>query len=112
MPKTKKPAPEKSDPKKTDLEKPKRRVGRPTAFRAEYMDKIPQLSTCGCTDEQVALLLGVTERTVNRWKKSNPQFCQSIRRQKFLLDLDVVYSLYRAAKQGNIQAIQFWLKNR
>lgn len=51
--------------------------GRPSPYKAEYCQKVAELSLVGCTDEEIATELGVDVRTVYRWKAAHPEFRQS-----------------------------------
>jgi DNA-binding XRE family transcriptional regulator len=90
-------------------------------------DKIPeeQLATlyrAGFTDKQVAEFYGITEQTINNWKKAHPDFFESLKDWKTAADSEVVQSLYKRAcgwadTTGKEYApdptsIIFWLKNR
>ncbi len=93
----------------------------------------------GCTDDEIAEALSVTDRTVDNWKKQYPEFFRSLKTWKDEADKKVERSLYdRArgyrmkteklfceAKTGRITRAEsyekfppdptsmiFWLKNR
>lgn len=97
------------------------------------------MAELGLSDTQVAYICGVTERTVNNWKVSYPDFFQSLKQAKELADMNVEKMLYRKATgtvkikeehdgvdaSGNVinktvvkelapdnTAMIFWLKNR
>lgn len=101
-----------------------KRRGRPAKPPADS-EKIEAIASLGLIDSEIAVILGISERTLNYWKK-DPEFLQSIKRGKTKADAKVTQSLYRSAtgyeyvdKNGqkvevppNITAIIFWLKNR
>ena len=88
----------------------------------------------GLTDEQIAKNIGISIRTLYDWKKSFPQFLQSLKRGKEVIDLEVKNALHKRAigyeyeektyKNGklvkvvkkqqppDVTAQIFWLKNR
>jgi hypothetical protein len=66
----------------------------------------------GLTDEQIAHNMGVNVRTLYEYKNKYPQISQSLKKGKEVVDYEVENALYRAALDGNITAIIFWLKNR
>ena len=66
----------------------------------------------GLTDEQIADNMGVSRSTLNEWKKKYPDISDTLKRGKEVVDIEVENALYRAALDGNITAIIFWLKNR
>ena len=117
----------------------KSRGGRPTSFREEYVEQARKLClVMNATDEQLAAFFGVTETTINNWKKRHPAFLEALKRGKAGADMDVAASLYNQAvgftrtvekvvkvKGGgeaviaveeyvppNVTACIFWLKNR
>ena len=66
----------------------------------------------GLTDEQIANNLGISERTFYNNKKKYPQFLQSLKKGKEIIDYEVENALLQNALNGNITAQIFWLKNR
>ncbi len=114
--------------------------GRPTLYQAAYAAQARRLALLGQTDAEMAVFFGVDERTINRWKKAHPEFCQSLKAGKDEADARVAESLYQAAIGGgaitetkvqadadgkiigrttetkqvpaNTTAMIFWLKNR
>lgn len=66
----------------------------------------------GLTEEQIAHNMGISVRTLERWKEDHCQICQSLKRTKEVVDLEVENALYQAAMSGNVTAQIFWLKNR
>ena len=122
---------------KKKVVKKKKPVGRPTKFNELDMKKFELLYSYGFTDKQVATILEVKEQTINNWKKSNPNFFESLKNWKSIADEKIVRSLYNRAigctvketKVGffngmattqevdkvilpDVTAIIFWLKNR
>ena len=110
---------------------------RPTKFKAEFVGQAAKLAALGATDREIADFFEVDERTINRWKAENDEFCQSLKVGKASSDDRVEQSLYRRAVgysyvgqkafhyQGQITkadvvehvapdvtACIFWLKNR
>lgn len=115
----------------------KSEVGRPTKFQKVYCEQALKLCLLGATDEEMADFFGVSESTLNLWKKKHPEFSESIKKGKIEADANVVVSLYKRAigythddekiflHEGKIiraktkkhyppdgTAICFWLKNR
>ena len=72
----------------------KGQLGRPSKWKPEYMEQGRKLCLLGLTDAEMADLWGVSERTINEWKKSVPGFSQSIARGKVLADADMAERLY------------------
>lgn len=66
----------------------------------------------GLTEKQIAHNMGISEHTLNEWKKKKPQLIQSLKKGKEIVDYEVINALYQAAIGGNVTAMIFWLKNR
>ncbi len=112
--------------------------GRPSKFKPEFAEQVFKLCLLGATDEQIADFFGVSVSTVNRWKVSEPEFWESLKRGKAEADATVADSLFNraigythkdtkfATWEGRITDTQeydkhhppditaciFWLKNR
>ena len=75
----------------------KNKGGRPSKF--EQMKPILlKLAAKGFTDTEMGEVIGVTERTINNWKKKDPEFFQSLKIEKHYADEEVVESLFNKAK--------------
>lgn len=119
----------------------KKKTGRPSSYNKKYDRIAYQMCLLGATDKQIAEAFGVTEQTVNNWKKDekgNPtSFFESLKKGKVQADAIVADSLYQRAigyshpedkifnNDGeplivptirhyppDTTAIIFWLKNR
>ena len=66
----------------------------------------------GLTDEQIAHNMGICRDTLIQWKKRFPDISDTLKKGKDVVDVEVENALLNLAKQGNITAIIFWLKNR
>lgn len=116
--------------------------GRPTEFDVKFVSKVQALCEDGATDEEIAQSFGVSTRTIYRWKLQHKDFCQAIAVGKEIANTRVERTLYQKAvgytyveqqaikvktgkdteevkvidveryAQPEIQAVQFWLKNR
>ncbi len=113
--------------------------GRPPAYKKTHGAKLEAQGdgSKGWTDKEIAGLFGVSEQTVNTWKKKYPEFLESIKRAKDIGDDAVERSLFQRATgysvpdvhisvyQGaatitpiikhvapDVTAQIFWLKNR
>jgi transcriptional regulator with XRE-family HTH domain len=112
-------------------------AGRPTIFSDEIKNRIELLARKGLTDDEMAFSLGITQQTLNNWKKKSPKFFESLNDWKHKADSEVERSLYERAcgyshpetkvfcNNGEIiteevirhyppdpTAMIFWLKNR
>lgn len=112
--------------------------GRPSKYKAEYAEQAYKLCLLGATDKDMADFFEVDEATINRWKESHTEFCESLKKGKMMADATVAQKLYHraigyehpeiitASHQGQITdtmevtkhyapdptAAIFWLKNR
>lgn len=72
-------------------------MGRPTKYRSEFAEQVYKLALLGATDAEMADILGVTEATFHAWKKTYPEFFESITRGKAVADANVAERLYQRA---------------
>lgn len=121
-------------PKTTDV---KDKGGRPSAFRKTFIQLVYRYALLGATDRQMAEFFGVTEQTLNNWKRTQKGFFESLKRGKAEADSLVAESLFHRAKGYSHKAVKimqhegssyeheftehyppdtsaciFWLKNR
>lgn len=71
--------------------------GRPSMFRENYINQAYKLCLLGATDAQLGDFFGVSEQTINSWKKEFPEFLESIKSGKEEADAKVAKSLYDRA---------------
>lgn len=83
-------------------------VGRPTDYKPEYAEQAYKLCLLGATDAEMADFFRVTEQTLNNWKKSHPEFFESITRGKLLADAEVAEKLYQRAKGYSHEAVKIF----
>jgi hypothetical protein len=84
--------------------------GRPAKPGAD-LSQVEVIASLGLIDDEIAIILGISPRTLNYWKK-NVEFLQSLKRGKLKADFQIAKSLYEKAKGGDTTAMIFWLKNR
>lgn len=65
----------------------------------------------GLTDEEVAHNIGVSPRTLERWKRKHSQICRALKVGKEQANFIVEGKLFHKATHGSITAMIFWLKN-
>lgn len=112
-------------------------MARPSKFNEALKEKMLDLYKRGKTDDQVAEIIGVCQKTINNWKHKHPNFLQSLREMKFVADNLVEASLFGRAvgythpeekiflRDGKVKRVEtkkhyppdttaaiFWLKNR
>lgn len=83
--------------------------GRPSKFKAEFVEQAAKLAALGATDRDVADFFGIDERTVNRWKQTNEEFCQALNVGKDAADDRVKQSLYRRAVGYSYDAVKIFM---
>lgn len=75
----------------------KSNAGRPTDYKEEYNKLAENYSLLGATDKVMAGYFGVSEVTLNAWKKKHPEFLKSLKRGKEEADANVSNALYNRA---------------
>ena len=68
--------------------------GAPTKFDPKKMAAVELMARRGFTDKDIAVCLGVTEQTINNWKKAHPDFFESLKDWKDHADGNVERSIY------------------
>lgn len=81
------------------------------AFNKEQADKVEVLAA-SCTKQQIADYFGICFNTFHKICQNQPEVNEAYRRGKAMAVIDVAGSLIREAKNGNIQAAQFYLKTQ
>ena len=119
------------------MAKKKNNGGRPSKFSPLVKTAIEMMASGGMTDAEMSKIIGVTRRTLEKWKADNPEFFTHLKDWKRTADKDVERSLYERAcgyeheedkifNHGGVAlivptikhyppdstAIIFWLKNR
>jgi hypothetical protein len=93
------------------LEIPKKQ-GRPTEYQPEFCENILPLAPLGCTVEQMATLLRVTDRTIYNWLETHDDFFQAVQLARLQAHMEVGHSVFKqATRYGNVAAAIFWLKS-
>ena len=72
-------------------------AGRPTKYKAEYVDRVFRLCLLGLTDVQLSESFDISESTLNLWKIEYPEFSESLKAGKVEADAKVAASLYERA---------------
>ena len=96
-------------------------AARPKYNADNHDDWAWSLAAMGATDDEIALSIGVSVRTIHRWKKDHPSFMKALSEGKGVSDAKVIRSLYKRAtgyeyeevkkivetdKDGNIKPIR------
>lgn len=66
----------------------------------------------GLTDAEIAKNLDISIDRFYYYKKHFSEFSESLKENKEVADLQVEQALFKAAMDGNVTAMIFWLKNR
>lgn len=94
----KKPSAKAKAPKKV-IKPVEERIGhRPSMFKPEFCEQAYKLCLLGATDKKLADFFGVSEQTLNTWKKEHPTFLESLKRGKEVADAEIAHSLFQRAK--------------
>ena len=66
-------------------------------WKKEYIRQVFFMSLLGATDPQIAQTFGIGLSTLEYWKRTKPEFLESMQKGKMQADAKVVHSLYLAA---------------
>lgn len=91
--------------KKKENEKKKR--GRKTEYQDSFANQALKLCLLGATDAEMADFFGVSEQTLNSWKKKYPEFLESLKKGKSIADANVASKLYNRAIGYDAKATKF-----
>lgn len=72
-------------------------AGRPTKFKAEYIEQARKLCQLGATDRELADFFEIAESTLYLWKAENQEFSEALKVGKDTADDRVERSLYLRA---------------
>ena len=111
--------------------------GRPTKYNDVIKDRICALAERGLSEEQIGLIVGISDVTLRTWKKRHQEFLLALQGSKAIADEMVVASLFSRAigyshpevkvfcHEGVVTehiiekhyppcpvSMQFWLRNR
>ncbi len=66
----------------------------------------------GLTDTQISQNMGIGLSTLSEWKHKFPEIMTSLKENKDIADNIIENALYEKAKEKDLGAMIFWLKNR
>lgn len=76
----------------------KKKAGRKSLYNPDiHPKKAGELALMGKTDTDISKALGVSEATLNKWKSQYPEFVESLKDNKDIVDSGVVKSLLQRA---------------
>lgn len=79
---------------------------------APRLEEIKDWCRNGATDEEIYKQLGISKDTFYEYKKKYADFSDTLKHTRNYCDGEIENALYKAAKDGNVTAMIFWLKNR
>ena len=82
-------------------------TGRKSSFKQEYIQLAENYALLGATDAEMADFFGVSEQTLNTWKKRYPEFLESLKKGKAVADANVASRLYSRAIGYDAKATKF-----
>lgn len=86
--------------------------GRPSNIDKIDLKVVAEYAELGATMDELAGLLGVSQRSLYDYKKINPEFSQTLENARNKADLKVVKSLYDKCLDGDVAAQKYWLTCR
>lgn len=86
-------------------------MARPSKYKPEFARQAIKLCELGATDRDIAEFFEVNESTLNRWKQTYPEFCESLKVGKDPADDRVEQSLYRKATGYSFDAEKIFQYN-
>ena len=66
----------------------------------------------GLTDRDIAKNMGISKSTLYEYRKKSEEFDEALRENKEYADAVIENALYQKAKNGDVTAMIYWLKNR
>lgn len=81
-------------------------AGRPSSYKPEYAAQAVKLCRLGATDVEMADFFGVSEQTINAWKRAHPLFLEALKEGKLEADANVAERLYQRAMGYSHQAVK------
>jgi len=88
--------------------KPKNKGGRPKEDVADKVDfeQVEKIAGLGMTDVEIGYILGVTERTVNNWKKDE-RFLSALKRGKAIANAQLVETFFKRANGYTVEEVTY-----
>ena len=78
----------------------------------ELLERVEEYATAGMTKQEIAASLGIHEATLYRKINGNREFCEAIKTGQAKGIVAVTNYLMKSARDGNVAAQIFYLKNR
>jgi transposase-like protein len=84
-------------------------TGRPPIYQKEFADQANKLVLLGLTDVELAAFFGVSEVTINSWKREHREFFLALKEGKELADGHVARKLYHRATGYSHEAVKIFM---
>lgn len=85
-----------------------RSTGRPSKYTPGHAALAYKLCLLGATDAEIASCLGISHTQINVWKRTHPDFADSVRRGKIQADAEVAAKLFQRACGYSHPATKFY----
>ena len=91
----------------------KRKPGRPP-FKVDkaMLKKVRALAARGLTQKQIGDAIGISHQTMAKYKNKNIEFTEAIKEGQAQGLAEISNALFQTAKDGNVAAQIFYMKNR
>jgi hypothetical protein len=84
--------------------------GRKTLYQPVFTHITESLCRLGATSEQVADALGVTRETIDKWRKSRPEFSDALKKGKNYADAIISDALFQRATGYSYKAVKLFVR--
>lgn len=82
--------------------------GRPTKYKAEYVDLAYKFCLMGATNEKLAEFFDVATATISNWMNEHEEFLDAIKRGRVQADGEIAHALYHRAKGYSHPAVKIF----
>ncbi|HOK07704.1 MAG TPA: hypothetical protein PLW40_10845 [Syntrophales bacterium] len=76
------------------------------------LDKVEDLAAKGLTQEQICHVIGISQETMCKYKRLNPELVEAIQRGKARGTEAIANVIYEKAKNGDFASAAFFLERR
>ncbi len=83
-----------------------KKLEQPIKDNHERLEMIHRLAMLGASDKEICFTMAISERTLNYYKKNNPEFFQKLQNSKAVADLKVEASLFKTATGYYIDTVK------
>lgn len=81
-------------------------------LKKENLNIIKGWARNGLTDRDIAQNMGISKSTLYEYRKKSEVLDEALRENKEYADTVIENALYQKAKNGDVTAMIYWLKNR